>query len=179
MAPKPVKQLAGKRKVDEALAAEAKKKAQVTSRIMANWGKSKATEAMLGRLEASQHLPLKEDIRWRGAGDEIRPVPNGYEVVCFTEHVTRGFHPPGSRFFRQVLNHYGLRPQDIGPNSVLNISNFTVLCESYLQIQPLLPLFLELFHCKPNESVRTDLSFNAAALASSAAVNLLCLHSNS
>ena len=63
--------------------------------------------------------------------------------------MTRGFRPPGSLFFRRVLNHYGLRPQDIGPNSVLNISKFTVLCESYLQIPPLLPLFLELFHCKP------------------------------
>ena len=148
MAPKVAKQLAGKRKVDEA-PTEAKKKGRVTSKITANWGKSKATEGFLGKLEASQLLPLKEEIRWRGAGDKIRPVPNGYEIVCFTEHVTRGFRPPGSRFFRRVLNHYGLRPQDIGPNSVLNISNFTVLCESYLQIPPSLPLFIELFHCKP------------------------------
>ena len=81
MAPKPAKQLAGKRRADDVSAAETKKKARVTSRITAHWGKSKATEAMLGRLEASQHLPLKEDIHWRGAGDEIRPNPGGHEVI--------------------------------------------------------------------------------------------------
>ena len=61
MAPKPVKHLAGKRKVDEA-PADAKKKARVTSKITANWGKSKATEGLLGKFEASQLLPLKEEI---------------------------------------------------------------------------------------------------------------------
>ena len=100
-------------------------------------------------MEAAQLLPPQEEIHWRGAADEIRPQPDVGEVIVFTEHITRGFRPPGSLFFRQVLHHYGLRPQDIGPNSILNISNFTVLCESYLQIPPNLNLFLELFHCKP------------------------------
>ena len=95
MAPKIAKQLAGKRKAGSAAALEPQKKPRPQSGISANWGKSKATNLKLGELEASQLLPLQEEIHWRGAGDEIRPNPGGHEVICFTEHVTRGFRPPG------------------------------------------------------------------------------------
>ena len=65
MAPKVAKQLAGKRKAGGA-SPDAKKKPRVTSSISANWGKSKATNLKLGELEASQVLPLFEEIHWRG-----------------------------------------------------------------------------------------------------------------
>ena len=137
-----------KRKNGGAAAPDTGKKPRPNSAITANWGKSKATELKLQELVTSQVLPPKDIIHWRGATDETRPRPDKGEIVVFTEHVTRRFRPPGSLFFREVLQYYGLRPQDIGPNSVLNMSNFTVLCESYLQIPPNLNLFLDLFHCK-------------------------------
>ena len=59
--------------------------------------------------------------------------------------MSRGFAPPGSKFFRDVLNFFDLRPQDIGPNSVSNICNFQVFCEVYLGEEPSLLLFRELF----------------------------------
>ena len=62
MAPKVVKQLAGKRKAGGAASPDAKKKPQVTSGISVNWGKSKATNLKLGELEASQVLPLFKEI---------------------------------------------------------------------------------------------------------------------
>ena len=102
MAPKVAKQLAGKRKTGGAATLDAKKKPRVTSGISANWGKSKATNLKLGELEASQVLPLFEEIHWRGAGDEIRPIPEGHEVICFTEHITRGFRPPPPGLFSSV-----------------------------------------------------------------------------
>ena len=95
MAPKVAEQLAGKRKAGGAAAPDTKKKPRVTSGISANWVKSKATDLKLGELVASQLLPLQEEIHWRRAGDEIRPTPGGHEIICFTEHVTRGFRPPG------------------------------------------------------------------------------------
>ena len=127
MAPKIAKKLAGKRKADGDVALKTRKKPRPQSGISANWGKSKATDLKLRELEAAQLLPPQEEIHWRGASDEIRAHPGLGEVIVFTE-VTRGFRPPGSLFFRQVLHNYGLRLQDIGPNSVLNISNFVVLC---------------------------------------------------
>ena len=65
------------------------------------------------------------------------------------DHVTRSLRPPGSLFFHRVLQYYGLTPLDIAPNSVLNLSTFAVFCENYLQIEPSLELFLEIFYCNP------------------------------
>ena len=67
-------------------------------------------------------------------------------MVIFADHMSRGFAPPGSKFFRDVLNFFDLRPQDIGPNSVSNICNFQVFCEVYLGEEPSLLLFRELFY---------------------------------
>ena len=60
--------------------------------------------------------------------------------------MNRGFSPPGSKFFRDVLHFFQLHPQDIGPNSVSNICNFQVFCEVYLGEEPSLLLFRELFY---------------------------------
>ena len=114
-----------------------------------NWAKSTITEAVLQRYEDSGELPRKREIEWRATGDEIRPKPREGEVVVLLDHVTRGLRPPGSSFFRRVLAYYGLTPLDLAPNSILNISNFVVYCEDYLQVEPNLTLFLETFYCNP------------------------------
>ena len=67
--------------------------------------------------------------------------------------MSRGFAPPGSKFFRDVLNFFDLRPQDIGPNSVSNICNFQVFCEVYLQEEPSVELFRDFFPSKPPHRV--------------------------
>ena len=60
--------------------------------------------------------------------------------------MSRGFAPPGSKFFGEVLNFFDLGPQDIGPSSMSNICNFQVFCEVYLGEEPSLLLFRELFY---------------------------------
>ena len=70
-------------------------------------------------------------------------------MVVLLDHVTWGLRPPGSSFFRWVLSYYNLTPLDLAPNSILNISNFVVYCEDYLQVEPNLSLFLETFYCNP------------------------------
>jgi hypothetical protein len=77
---------------------------------------------------------------------EEKPHRKAGEVIIFTDHMSRGFAPPGSKFFREVLNFFDLRPQDIGPNSMSNICNFQVFCEVYLGEEPSLLLFRELFY---------------------------------
>ena len=114
-----------------------------------NWAKSTVTEAVLQRYEDSGELPKKREIEWRAAGDEIRPRPREGEVVVLLDHVTGGLRPPGSSFFRWVLSYYVLTPLDLAPNSILNISNFVVYCEDYLQVEPNLALFLETFYYNP------------------------------
>jgi hypothetical protein len=43
---------------------------------------------------------------------------------------------------------YGLRLHDIAPNSLLQVSAFTFLCEAYLHIEPSMGLWLESFAVK-------------------------------
>ena len=64
----------------------------------------------------------------------------------FADHLGRGFSPPDSKNFRDVLASFQLRPQDIGPNSVTNICHFQVFCEVYLQEEPSVELFRDFFH---------------------------------
>lgn len=67
-------------------------------------------------------------------------------MVVFAEHVERGFRPPGSKFFRDVLHYANLCPQDLAANSIYNLARFQVFCEVYLQLEPSVPLFMEYFY---------------------------------
>jgi hypothetical protein len=119
-------------------------------KIICNWTKSNARESRLQELVEVGYLPEKSIISWRAPDeDENSPQPGPGEVIIFADHVTRGFCPPGSLFFRRVLQYFNIRPQDLSPNSILNITHFVVLCEAYLGIEPDLSLFLEFFYCKP------------------------------
>jgi hypothetical protein len=72
--------------------------------------------------------------------------PQQGEVVVFADHLHRGFCPPGSKFFCDVLNFFNLRPQDLGPNSITNLCQLQVFCEVYLQTEPTVLLFQEFFY---------------------------------
>ena len=106
-----------------------------------NWVKSRITEADLNSHVVTGGLAKKEYIHWRAPGDEVPPQPKDGELIVFTDHLGRGFSPPGSKNFRDVLHFLQLHPQDIGPNSVSNICNFQVFCEAYLQEEPTVGLF--------------------------------------
>ena len=115
--------------------------------VTCNWVPSIVTKNKLAEFVKSGHLPKKEVMSYRAPDpSEEKPQPKEGEVVVFTDHMNRGFAPPGSKFFREVLNFFDLRPQDIGPNSVSNICNFQVFCEVYLGEEPSLLLFRELFY---------------------------------
>ena len=67
-------------------------------------------------------------------------------MIVSIDHMGRGFSPPGSKFFYDVLASFQIRPQDIGPNSMSNIYNFRVFCEAYLQEEPTIELFRDFFY---------------------------------
>ncbi|KAM3311392.1 hypothetical protein ACQJBY_031829 [Aegilops geniculata] len=115
--------------------------------VTCNWVPSTVTESRLAEFMRAGYLPKKEVMFYRApAPSEEKPQPKDKEVVIFTDHMSRGFAPPGSKFFRDMLKYYDLRPQDIGPNSVSNICNFQVFSEVYLGEEPNLLLFRELFY---------------------------------
>ena len=84
-----------------------------------DWVPSIVTEAMLKDYVKIGFLPAKGIIHWRSPNPgEIKPQPQDDEVIVFTDHMNRGFSPPGSKFFHDVLHFLQLHPQDIGPYSV-------------------------------------------------------------
>ena len=84
-----------------------------------NWVPSRVTEEQLEGCVATGALVKKEVIQWRVPGPENPPEPKDGEVIVFVDHLGRGFSPPRSKFFRDMLNFFDLHPQDIGPNSCL------------------------------------------------------------
>ena len=111
-----------------------------------NWVPSRVTEAELDDLVLIGALGSKDTIHWRAPGKECPPTPREGEVVVFVDHLARGFKPPGSKFYRDVLADFQLHPQDTGPNSVTNMCHFQVLCEAFFQEEPTVELFRDLFH---------------------------------
>ena len=112
-----------------------------------NWVPPIVTENTLWDFVKPGYFPDKTVMHYRAPKpEEEKPQPKYDEVIFFTDHMNRGFSPPGSKFFRDVLHFFDLRPQDIGPNSVSNICNFQVFCEVYLGEEPSLLLFRELFY---------------------------------
>lgn len=91
-------------------------------------------------------LPPQSEIHWRAPEEEIHPQPAQGEIIVFADHLERGFRPPSSKNFRDVLHHFRIRPQDLGPNSILNLCPFQVFCEVYLQIEPSVSFFQEFFY---------------------------------
>ena len=91
-------------------------------------------------------LASKEKIGWRAAIEDERPQPAVGEVVVFLDHLLRGFSPPRSKIFRDVLHFYNLHPQDLAPNSISNLCQFQVFCEAYMQMESTVLLFREFFY---------------------------------
>ena len=131
-----------------------------------NWVPSTVTEDTLKEFVTIGFLPEKNVMSYRAPdSDEERPQPKYGEVIIFTDHMNRGFSPPGSKFFRDVLHFFKLRPQDIGPNSISNICNFHVLCEVYLQEEPTVGLFRECFYLNRQNECTNDLSLELGGIS--------------
>ena len=110
-----------------------------------SWVNSIVTEGTLDDFVKTGCLPKKDVMSYRAPDrTKEKPQPKEGEVVIFTDHMNRGFSPPGSKFFRDVLHFFDLRPQDIGPNFVSNICNFQVFCEVYLGEEPIVRAYLSL-----------------------------------
>ena len=84
-----------------AAAAAAAAKSSSKRSISADWGGSTVTAEQLKTYRLTGLIP--SGVQARAPGDEIVPSPTKGEVVVFTEHLLRGFSPPGNLFFRQLL----------------------------------------------------------------------------
>jgi hypothetical protein len=113
------------------------------------WTPSDVTEENLKEMVAHGVLPAKEIIGWRPACGEAFPTPDTHEVVVFSHFFYGGFSLPTSRFFRGILEFYGISLHHLNPNSIVHIANFIHACEAFLGIRPHFALFHRIFFLKP------------------------------
>nr|ABA98573.1 retrotransposon protein, putative, Ty3-gypsy subclass [Oryza sativa Japonica Group] len=113
------------------------------------WAPSDVTEENLKEMVAHGVLPAKEIIGWRPACGEIFPTPDTHEIVVFSHFFYGGFALPTSKFFRGILNFYGISLHHLNPNSIVHIANFIHVCEAFLGIKPHFALFRRIFFLKP------------------------------
>ena len=111
-----------------------------------NWVATQVSDVHLKDYEEHGFLPPQNVVGWLVVLGEEIPNPKEGEVVIFLDHLQRGFSPPGSKLFRDVLHFFHLHPQDLSPNSISDLCQFQVFCEVYLQIEPTVSLFREFFY---------------------------------
>ena len=65
--------------------------------VTCNWVKSNVTESILSDFVKSGHLPKTKEVMSYHAPNpsEEKPQPKKGEVIVFTNHMNRGFAPPG------------------------------------------------------------------------------------
>ncbi|KAK1603825.1 hypothetical protein QYE76_027498 [Lolium multiflorum] len=90
--------------------------------------------------------------------EESYPTPPMEYRVRFVDHLIRGLSAPIHNFLRGLLFMYGLQLHHLTPNSILHISIFITLCESFLGVQPNWALWKRLFFCRHNGS--TNVAYN-------------------
>nr|BAB19769.1 P0035H10.10 [Oryza sativa Japonica Group] len=113
------------------------------------WAPSDVMEDNLKEMVAHGVLPAKEIIGWRPAFGEAFPTPDTHEIVVFSHFFYGGFSLPTSRFFRGILNFYGISLHHLNPNSIIHIANFVHACEAFLGIRSHFALFRRIFFLKP------------------------------
>jgi hypothetical protein len=85
---------------------------------------------------------------WLGSADRY-PQAHSDEVVTLLPLFVSGLGLPTCDFLRQLLSFYQIKLIHLKPNSILQLSVFTHLCEAFLGIPPSLDLFRHLFWAKP------------------------------
>ena len=138
MAPK---RFAGRRKAGEVAGDDAETH---------GWKSSKCTDSHLFSLVEEHLFQPRNVIHWRKFDGESFPHEGRNESVIVHPHVLRGLSFPVSDFFRGLLHHWGVQVHHLTPNSILHISIFVHLCESFLGIEPQFDLFQYFFHLKPH-----------------------------
>lgn len=72
-----------------------------------------------------------------------------HEIVVFTHFFYGDFALPTTKFFRGILEFYGINIYHLNPNSIVHIANFVHLFEAFLGIRPHFALIRRIFFLKP------------------------------
>jgi hypothetical protein len=117
------------------------------------WKKSKAKIEDLLALLNSGFIRDKEVDMWRAtAGDPYPMEKNPDEIPMFARFVERGLALLERKFFKGLLEYYGIEYLNLNHNGIFHISVFVHFCEAFLGIKPHWILFRKFFRVKPQPS---------------------------
>jgi len=105
-----------------------------------SWRPSILSKRQIQALEKEGFL-TKHLSGWRDTLGHESPFEETEEVTIFRSFFECGFGIPTSDFFRGLLNSYRIELCHLTPNSIIHISIFIHLCETYLGIDPHFHLF--------------------------------------
>ncbi|KAK1647140.1 hypothetical protein QYE76_064945 [Lolium multiflorum] len=114
------------------------------------WERSKISTQDINLLKKLGISKKKESLRF--PSEESYPSPPIEYRVSFVDHLIRGLSSPIHDFLRGLLFVYGLQLHHLTPNSILHISIFITLCESFLGVQPNWALWKHIFLLRRNGS---------------------------
>ncbi|KAK1608741.1 hypothetical protein QYE76_032414 [Lolium multiflorum] len=114
------------------------------------WERSKISQQDINMLKRLGISGKQDAIRF--PKEESYPAPPMQCRVSFVDHLICGLSTPIHDFLHGLLFMYGLQLHHLTPNSILHISIFITLCESFLGIQPNWSLWKRIFLCRRNGS---------------------------
>jgi hypothetical protein len=94
------------------------------------WERSKISQQDVNLLKKLGISGKQDALRF--PKEESYPAPPMQYRVSFVDHLIRGLSTPIHDFLRGLLFMYGLQLHHLTPNSILHISIFITLCESFL-----------------------------------------------
>jgi hypothetical protein len=114
--------------------------------MAAEWNKSMSTEDTLSKLVTASVMAEAAIGGWRTSDGENYPDPYPGEIVVFEDFYWCGFGNPCHPFLQKLCDYYRVSICNLHPNSVLAVSVFITLYESYIGIQPHFNLWRH-FYC--------------------------------
>jgi hypothetical protein len=116
--------------------------------MAAEWNKSMSTEATLAKLVTAGVMAEAAISGWRMSDGESYPDPRPSEIVVFENFYWCGFANPCHPFLQKLCDYYRINICNLHPNSILSVSIFITLCESYLSIHSHFNLWQHFFCLK-------------------------------
>jgi hypothetical protein len=120
----------------------------ITANSVTSWVPSDFKQKDLEKAQADGLISVDDHVIFPST-DRIPKPPSGFRVK-FLAFLLRSLSFPAHEFLRGLLFVYGVQLHQLTPNSILHITCFITLCESFLGIEPHFLLWKFLFWLRPS-----------------------------
>jgi hypothetical protein len=131
--------------------------------LATNWVRSAIQQREVEKARTDGLISSKDSIKFPST-EWIPQPPSGYRVM-FLSFLLRGLSLPAHEFLRGLLFVYGVQLHQLTPNSILHITCFVTLCESFLGIEPHFLLWRSIFRLCPSVALSNKPKLGGAVVS--------------